>query len=73
MFRLIIVSFVATLLANCGDSTREKKFSVRGTIANSQAKMIYLEKVPAATMQPLVIDSAMLKKDGSFSLMADRG
>jgi len=73
MFRLIIVSFVATLLANCGDSTREKKFSVRGTIANSQAKMIYLEKVPAATMQPLVIDSAMLKKDGSFSLTADRG
>ena len=73
MFRLIIVSFVATLLANCGDSTREKKFSVRGTIANSQAKMIYLEKVPAATMQPLVIDSAVLKKDGSFSLTADPG
>ena len=73
MLRLIFVSFGALLLANCGESTREKKFSVSGTIANSQAKMIYLEKVPAATMQPLVIDSAMLKKDGSFSLKADPG
>jgi len=73
MLRLIFVSFGALLLANCGESTREKKFSVSGTIANSQAKMIYLEKVPAATMQPLVIDSAMLKKNGSFSLKADPG
>jgi peroxiredoxin len=61
------------VLASCGDATREKKFSVRGTITNSQAKMIYLEKIPAATMQPLIIDSAMLNKDGSFSLIADRG
>ena len=73
MFRLIIVSFVAIGLVKCGDSTREKKFFVSGTITNSQAKMIYLEKVPAATMQPLVIDSTMLKKDGSFSLKADPG
>ena len=73
MLKLIIVSFVATTLVSCGDSTPEKKFSVSGAIVNSQAKMIYLEKVPAATMQPLVIDSALLKKDGSFSLEADPG
>ncbi len=73
MFRLIIVSLITIVLASCGDATREKKFSVRGTITNSQAKMIYLEKIPAATMQPLIIDSAMLNKDGSFSLIADRG
>ena len=73
MLRLIIVSFVAIVLANCGDSTREKKFTVSGKIANSLAKMVYLEKVPAATMQPLVVDSAVLKKDGSFSLTADPG
>lgn len=35
--------------------------------------MIYLEKVPAATMQPLITDSAILKKDGNFSLKADLG
>ena len=62
MLRLIIVSFVATALAFCKESPDEKKFSVSGTIANSQAKMIYLEKVPAATMQPLIIDSAIIKK-----------
>jgi len=73
MLRLIIVSFVATALAFCKESPGEKKFSVSGTIANSQARMIYLEKVPAATMQPLIIDSALLKKDGNFSLKADPG
>src|SRR4030095_13126193 len=73
MLRLIFVSFGALLLANCDESTREKKFSVSGTIANSQAKMIYLENVPAATMQPLVIDSAMLKKNGSFAVKSDPG
>ena len=73
MFKLIIVSFVAIAFAKCGDSTPEKKFTVSGAIANSQAKMIYLEKVPASTMQPLIIDSAVLKKDGSFSLKADPG
>lgn len=73
MLRLIIVSFVALLLVKCGESPREKKFTVSGTIANSQAKIIYLEKVPAATMQPLVIDSSLLKKDGSFSLKAETG
>ena len=73
MVRLIIVSFLATVVASCKESPDEKKFSVSGTIVNSQAKMIYLEKVPAATMQPLIIDSAILKKDGSFSLKADPG
>ena len=73
MLRLIIVSFVALLLVKCGESPREKKFTVSGTIANSKEKIIYLEKVPAATMQPLVIDSSLLKKDGSFSLKAETG
>ena len=73
MFRLIIVSFLVTAVGSCKESPGEKKFSVSGTIANSQAKMIYLEKVPAATMQPLIVDSATLKKDGSFSLKTDPG
>ena len=73
MLRLITVSFVAAALGSCKESPGEKKFTVSGTIAKSQAKMIYLEKVPAATMQPLITDSAILKKDGSFSLKADPG
>jgi peroxiredoxin len=35
--------------------------------------MIYLEKIPAATMQPMISDSAEIGKDGKFSLKADAG
>ncbi len=71
MRRLIVASFVTTLLISCGDSSSEKKFSVSGTISNSSAKMIYLEKIPAATMQPTLEDSAEIGKDGKFLLKSD--
>ncbi len=45
-------------------------FEVSGTISNSDARMIYLEKMPAATMQRIVVDSAELGKDGSYTLKA---
>src|SRR5687768_3314045 len=73
MFRLIIASLSAAVLISCGGSSSEKKFSVSGTISNSTAKIIYLEKIPAATMQPMVSDSVAIGKDGKFSLKADAG
>jgi len=73
MRRIIAASFAAILLISCKESETEKKFVVSGTISNSKAKMIYLEKVPAATMQPMIADSAMIGKDGKFSLKADDG
>lgn len=73
MRQLIVASFVATVFISCGNAESEKKFSVTGTISNSNAKMIYLEKIPAATMQPMVSDSAKIEKNGSFSLKADAG
>ena len=73
MRQLIVASFVATIFISCGNPESEKKFSVTGTISNSNAKMIYLEKIPAATMQPMVSDSAKIEKNGSFSLKADAG
>lgn len=73
MRQLIVASFVATVFISCGNVESEKKFSVTGTISNSNAKMIYLEKIPAATMQPMVSDSAKIEKNGSFSLKADAG
>ena len=68
---LIAASLAATLLVSCKESSSEKKFTVSGTISNSTAKKIYLEKVPAATMQPMISDSAVLGKDGKFSLEAE--
>ena len=74
MRRLIVASLATSLLISCGsESSSEKKFSVSGAITNSSAKMIYLEKIPAATMQPTVEDSAEIKKDGKFSLKTDAG
>jgi len=73
MLRLFVASLTATVLISCGESSSEKKFSVSGTISNSSAKMIYLEKIAAATMQPLVSDSAVIGKDGQFLLKADTG
>lgn len=73
MRRLIVASVSAIVLMSCGESSSEKEFLVSGTISNNTAKMIYLEKIPAATMQPMVSDSAAIGKDGKFSLKADAG
>ena len=70
---LIAAFFAAALLVSCNESSSEKKFTVSGTISNSSAKMIYLEKVPAATMQPMISDSATMGKDGKFLLKAELG
>ena len=70
---LLVVTFAMTLLVSCTGPTSEKKFTVSGTIANTTAKMIYLEKVPAATMQPMISDSAAIGKEGKFTLKADPG
>lgn len=71
MRRLIILFAAAGILSSCNDSSSKKDFSVSGTIRNSNARMVYLEKIPAATMQSVVTDSVVLGKDGSFSLGAD--
>lgn len=73
MRRLIVASVSATVLMSCGESSSEKKFLVTGVISNNTAKMIYLEKIPASTMQPTVSDSAEIGKDGEFSLQTDAG
>ncbi|MEP7373606.1 MAG: TlpA disulfide reductase family protein [Chitinophagaceae bacterium] len=68
---LFAASLAATLFVSCKESSSEKKFTVSGTILNNTAKIIYLEKVPAATMQPMISDSAALGKDGKFSLKSE--
>ncbi|HWR32380.1 MAG TPA: TlpA disulfide reductase family protein, partial [Chitinophagaceae bacterium] len=47
------------------------KFVVSGKIVNSQARMIYLEEVPMATMQKIKVDSMKIGSDGKYSLKAD--
>ena len=69
---IITVSLITALLISCTESSKNK-FSVSGTVINSRAKMIYLEKAPAASGQPMIVDSAKLGKDGGFLLKAEIG
>lgn len=71
MQKLMIAMLAGILLASCTSKTAGKKFQVSGTILNSSAKMIYLEKISAAAMQPVLEDSAVIGKDGKFSLKAN--
>jgi peroxiredoxin len=69
---LVTISLVTALFISCTESSK-KNFSVSGTVLNSEAKKIYLEKAPAASGQPMIVDSANLGKDGKFLVKAEIG
>ena len=70
MYKIILGILSITWLVSCNNKSGENSFTVNGTITNNVAKMIYLEEVPATTMQPKLVDSATLGTDGKFSLKA---
>ncbi|PZR29336.1 MAG: alkyl hydroperoxide reductase [Citrobacter freundii] len=70
MQKLMIALLAGALLVSCNNKPGSKYFEVSGTILNSNAKWVYLEKVSAAAMQPVLEDSAKLEKDGKFILHA---
>ncbi len=59
---------IAMLWAACSNKSAGKHFEVSGTITNNPGKKIYLEEVPMTTMERIVVDSAMLGKDGKYKL-----
>jgi peroxiredoxin len=74
MKRLIYVFPLALLFAGCGQqSDNSANFEVKGTITNPPFTTIYLEQVPMANMQPAVVDSAKVGKDGKYVLRAETG
>jgi peroxiredoxin len=64
---LIVVSSAVLLLMGCKDK-EQSKFEVAGTIKNVPAKTVYLEESPLSNLQPVIVDSATIGKDGSFEL-----
>ena len=68
MYKIILGVLSITWLVSCNNKSAENSFTVNGTIKNNVAKKIYLEEVPATTMQPKLVDSATLGADGKFSL-----
>jgi peroxiredoxin len=67
---LAVVSVVLFLAACKSGSSTKKGLEVKGTVKNATATMIYLEEIPMLTMQPSVVDSAVLGKDGKYELDA---
>ena len=65
---LVLVVGIFTLVSCNGDS--KNFFVVSGTVKNNNAKKIYLEETPFGSGKRNVLDSAVLGKDGSFTLKA---
>ena len=70
--RFYFISVVSILfVTGCKNKTGEGGFTVDGKISGSQAKMIYLEEIPVATMQRVIVDSAELGSNGGYELSAN--
>lgn len=69
----LLAALVATMLYACNSTADVKRFEVKGTIKNNPGKMIFLEEVPMATMQPMTVDSAEIGTDGVYKLKAAAG
>jgi peroxiredoxin len=63
----LILTVLVSLMA-CKDKSNGEIFEVNGTIINNSYKTIYLDEMPMATMQRMVVDSAKIGKDGKFIL-----
>jgi peroxiredoxin len=69
MKRILIVLCITGLVVSCNNnSSGVKKFVVSGTITNNPSKVIYLEEIPMTTMQRMIVDSAVLDKNGKYKL-----
>lgn len=70
MKKTISISLIAvTILFGCA----EKKyggFTVSGKVSNGGGQKIYLQELPFAGSEPLILDSATLKENGKFELRA---
>ena len=71
MKKIFFAAMVVVALASCKEkATDVKKMKIEGQITNNTAGMIYLEQLPMATMQPVVVDSFKLDAGGKYKLQA---
>lgn len=65
-------AILAIVWVACSDKSSEKKFEISGVVANSTAKMIYLEELPAGSSQGIIVDSSHISKEGGYTLKAEK-
>ena len=68
MKRGVIALAVLASLVSCKGKSSKGNFEINGTVSNTPATVIYLDEIPVATMQRMVVDSAKLGKDGHYTL-----
>lgn len=69
MKKIFLILTLVVVLVSCKDKSSGKIFEVNGSLINNTTyKMIYLDEMPMATMQRMVVDSAVIGKDGKFIL-----
>jgi peroxiredoxin len=61
------LALIVIFIISCNDKSSEK-FTVEGKIRNANTDLIFLEEASLNEMNPLIVDSARLQKDGSFKL-----
>ena len=68
--QIVFVAVMALMISCNSKSGNKKGLEVKGTITNSPQTMIYLEEIPMATMQPSIVDSAVIGNEGKYVLHA---
>ncbi|MEY4553043.1 MAG: hypothetical protein RL099_1371, partial [Bacteroidota bacterium] len=70
MKKTISVSLIAaTILFGCAQK-KYGEFTVSGKVSNGGSQKIYLQELPFAGSEPLILDSATLQANGKFELQA---
>ncbi len=70
MFNRLSKYFVLCIIiitTSCKDD-KGNKFEVEGVVKNAPENVIYLEEASLNSMQPTIVDSTTIEKDGSFKL-----
>ena len=62
--------FGIVLFVGCSEKDGNN-FTVKGTVKNANADVIFLEEAALGNMQPVIVDSAKIEKDGSFTLQTN--
>lgn len=70
MKKIVVVVISVMAFVSCNKKEAAKMFTVSGTITNNTARMIYLEEIPMTSMQPAIVDSFTIEKNGHYKLSA---
>lgn len=63
----LLLVIVITALLSCNAKNNEARYSITGTIQNSENKKLVLQEVPIDGKEMITLDSVTLKKDGKYN------